>query len=102
MERIMSGYLIVNIEVTDPRGYEEYRQKVPPVLAKFGGRYIVRGGDVRVVEGDFPLKRLVIVEFPSLEALQTFYDSPEYQPLLKLRLASTRSDAVMVPGYSGS
>jgi uncharacterized protein (DUF1330 family) len=98
----MPGYLIVNIEVTDPKGYEEYRQKVPPVLAKFGGRYIIRGGDMRVVEGNFPIKRLVVVEFPSLEAAQTFYDSPEYQPLLKLRLASTHSDAALIPGYSGS
>jgi uncharacterized protein (DUF1330 family) len=98
----MPGYLIVSIEVTDPKGYEEYRQKVPPVLAKFGGRYLVRGGDMRALEGNFPIKRLVVVEFPSIEAAQKFYDSPEYQPLLKLRLASTRSDAVLVPGYSGS
>jgi uncharacterized protein (DUF1330 family) len=96
----MAGYLIVNMEVTDPKGYEEYGQKVAPIVAKFGGHYIVRGGDVRALEGNFPIKLLVIVEFPSVEAVQKFYDSPEYQPLLKLRLACTRSDAILAPGYS--
>lgn len=95
----MPGYLIANIEVTDPAKFEEYRQKVMPVIEKFGGRYLVRGGDVRRLEGDFD--RLVVLEFPTLEAAQRFYDSPEYQPILKLRLASARSDLVLAEGYSG-
>lgn len=97
----MPGYLIANIEVTDPAGFEQYRAKVSPLIAQFGGRYIVRGGEVRNLEGSLPLRRLVILEFPSLEAAQRFYDSAEYQPLLKLRLASTKSDLVLAAGYSG-
>jgi len=97
----MKGYLIANIEVTDPARFEEYRQKVTTLMAEFGGRYIVRGGEVRKLEGDLVWRRLVIVEFPTLDAAQRFYDSPAYQPLLNLRLASTRSDVVLAQGYSG-
>lgn len=95
----MAGYLIANIEVTDPTKFEEYRQKVVPVIEKFGGRYLVRGGEIRRLEGN--LNRLVVLEFPTLEAAQHFYDSPEYQPILKLRLDSARSDLVLAEGYSG-
>lgn len=95
----MAGYLIANIEVTDPAKFEEYRQKVTPVVEKFGGRYLVRGGDIRRLEGHF--NGLVVLEFPTLEAAQRFYDSPEYQPILRLRLASARSDLVLAEGYSG-
>ena len=97
----MPGYLIANIEVTDAAGFDEYRDKVSPLIAQFGGRYIVRGGEVRTLEGHLPIRRLVVLEFPSVEAAQRFYDSPEYQPLLKIRLASTRSDVVLAAGYSG-
>jgi uncharacterized protein (DUF1330 family) len=97
----MAGYLIANIDVTDLARFEEYREKVAPVVKKFGGRYLVRGADVRRLEGNLPLHRLVILEFPTIDAAQQFYDSAEYQPLLKLRLASTRSDLVLAQGYSG-
>jgi uncharacterized protein (DUF1330 family) len=97
----MAGYLIANIEVRDPAKFEEYRQQVVPLIKKFGGRYLVRGGDVRHLEGNLPFKRLVVLEFPTVEQAQHFYDSAEYQPILKLRLASTRSDVVLAQGYSG-
>jgi uncharacterized protein (DUF1330 family) len=61
----MPGYLIANIEVTEPAKFEEYRQKVAPVIAQFGGRYLVRGGEVRRLEGNLPIQRLVVLEFPS-------------------------------------
>jgi uncharacterized protein (DUF1330 family) len=98
----MAGYLIANIEVIDAKGFEEYRQKVAPLIAQFGGRYIVRGGDVRRLEGSLPIRRLVVLEFPSADAAQRFYDSPEYQPILKnpAGKASTKSDVVLAEGYS--
>jgi uncharacterized protein (DUF1330 family) len=96
----MPGYLIANIEVTDPAGFERYRTAVPAVIAAHGGRYLVRGGEKHVLEGRLPLQRLVILEFPSVQAAQAFYDSPDYAPLQKLRLDSTRSDAVIVEGYA--
>ena len=97
----MAGYLILNIEVKDPAKFEEYRRKAAPLIEKFGGRYLIRGGDVRRLEGNPSVNRLVVLEFPTIEAAQRFYESDEYQPILKLRLDSTRSDAVLVEGYSG-
>ncbi|MGG5820477.1 DUF1330 domain-containing protein [Falsiroseomonas sp. HW251] len=96
----MPAYLIANIEVTDRAAFERYRAAVPAVIAAHGGRYLVRGGEYRPLEGSLPLKRLVILEFPSMEAAQGFYDSPDYAPLLKLRLDSTASDVVIVEGYA--
>jgi uncharacterized protein (DUF1330 family) len=72
----MAGYLIANIDVKDPTKFEEYRRKVVPVTEKFGGRYLIRGGDVRRLEGNLPFKRVVVLEFPTVEAAQLFYDAP--------------------------
>jgi uncharacterized protein (DUF1330 family) len=95
----MTGYLIVNIEVRDPDAYAKYRQAAAPLVEKFGGRYLVRGGDIQPLEGDLGLKRLVVLEFPSVESARRFYESPEYAPVLRMRLESTKSDAVLVAGY---
>jgi uncharacterized protein (DUF1330 family) len=92
--------MIANIDVRDAAGFDDYRQKVTAVVEKFGGRFLVRGGDIRHLEGNLPLDRLVVLEFPSVEAAQRFYDSAEYAPLLKLRLASTKSDVVLASGSS--
>ena len=64
-------------------------------------RHLADRRDVRRLEGNLPLKRLVVLEFPTIEAAQQFYDSAEYEPILKLRLSSTQSDLVLVQGYSG-
>jgi uncharacterized protein (DUF1330 family) len=96
----VAGYLIANLDVTDATKFEEYREKVRPLIEKFGGRYLVRGGELRRLEGNLPLHRLVVLEFPTLEAAQRFYDSAEYRPILKLRLDSARSDLVLAEGYS--
>ncbi len=97
----MAGYLIANITVRDPKGFAEYGKQVAPIVARYKGRYLVRGGELRTLEGDSNLKRLVVLEFPSLAEAQRFYDSPEYAPVLKLRLASATGDVVLVDGYSG-
>jgi uncharacterized protein (DUF1330 family) len=94
----MPAYIIVNIEVTDPAGFERYRAAVPPVIAAHGGRYLVRGGELHVMEGAPGWKRLVVLEFPSLAAARAFYASADYAPLLALRLASSRNEMVMVEG----
>ena len=96
----MPAYIIVNIEVTDPAGFERYRAAVPPVIAAHGGRYLVRGGDLHVMEGAPDWKRLVVLEFPSLDAARAFYASADYAPLLALRLASSRNEMVMVEGHA--
>jgi uncharacterized protein (DUF1330 family) len=96
----VAGYLIANLDVTDAAKFEENREKVMPIIKKFGGRYLVRGGELRRLEGNLPLHRLVVLEFPTLDAAQRFYDSAEYQPILKLRLDSAQSDVVLAEGYS--
>jgi len=94
------AYLVARIEVTDAAGFDAYRAAVVPVLAAFGGRYIVRGGAVEVLEGGPPPGRMVVVEFPTMDAARTFYGSTEYAPVLKLRLDSTVSEVVLVEGVS--
>lgn len=95
----MAAYIIGNITVTDPEGYGRYRDQVAPVIAQYGGRYLVRGGVVRPAEGDLGLDRLVIIEFDSMEALRRFYESTDYAPLRELRSASSRSNIAFVEGH---
>jgi uncharacterized protein (DUF1330 family) len=97
----MRGYLIANIKVTDPEAFERYRAAVPPVIARHGGRYLVRGGALERLENADGFNRVVVLEFPSLEAAHAFYHSADYAPLLKLRGDSTESQAVLVEGYGG-
>ena len=82
----MRAYFIVDNEVTDPAGFEEYRKQVPATLQKYGGKILVRGGQVQTLEGDWKPKRIVVTEFPSLEQARRWYDSEEYRPLKALRL----------------
>jgi len=94
----MAAYVIGEIEVTDPALYEEYRKQVPAVVQKYGGRFVVRGGKVEPLEGGWTPKRLVALEFPSLEQAQKWYRSPEYAPLIKLRQKASRGKLLIVEG----
>jgi uncharacterized protein (DUF1330 family) len=94
----MAAYVIADIEVTDPVAYEEYRAKVPAVIAAYGGRYLVRGGKSEVFEGDWRPRRVVVLEFPSMERLEAFYDAPEYQALKALRIRASDSRLFAVEG----
>ena len=94
----MSAYVIGEIEVTDPAGYEEYRKQVLAVVTKYGGKFIVRGGKIDAKEGGWAPKRIVLVEFPSLAQAQKWYDSPEYAPLLAMRLKASKANLVIVEG----
>ena len=94
----MSAYVIAEIEVTDPAAYEEYRKQVPAVVAKYGGRFVVRGGKIETREGGWAPKRIVVVEFPSMAQAQKWYDSAEYAPLIKLRQKASRGKLILVEG----
>jgi uncharacterized protein (DUF1330 family) len=94
----MAAYIIADIEITDLAAYEEYRQKVPAIIAAYGGRYLARGGTVEVLEGSWSPGRAVIVAFPSLAALRAFWASPEYQPLRAIRERAAKSNLVAVEG----
>jgi uncharacterized protein (DUF1330 family) len=96
----MPAYLIANITVQDAAGFEQYRAAVPAVIARFGGRYLVRGGAVDVKEGEPGLNRVVILEFPDMAAARAFYDSAEYAPLLAMRLAFTTGSVALVEGLA--
>jgi uncharacterized protein (DUF1330 family) len=94
----MPAYFIADIEVTDPAEFDAYRKGVPPTIAAYGGRYIVRGGALESMEGGWTMNRLVILEFPSMAQAKAWYHSPEYKDLLAQRLRSTKSKGVLVEG----
>jgi len=94
----MAAYFIVEVEVTDPGVFEEYRKQVSGTIEKYGGRYVVRGGKAETLEGDWHPKRVVVLEFPSVEQAKRWYGSPEYKPLLALRLKSSKAKLVLVEG----
>jgi uncharacterized protein (DUF1330 family) len=96
----MAAYLIADIEVIDSAGFAEYQQKVSATIAAYGGRYLVRGGATEVIEGSWSPKRSVVLEFPSMAQLKTWYASPEYRPLIAIRERTTRSNLVVVEGIS--
>lgn len=94
----MTAYVIVDIEVTDPEGYKEYAKMAPEAVNLYGGKYIARGGQNETLEGDWQAKRLVILEFPSVEQAKSWLNSPEYAPARKLRHQYARSNMVVVEG----
>jgi uncharacterized protein (DUF1330 family) len=94
----MPAYLIVETDITDPEQYEQYKAASPGAIAAHGGRFVVRGGETAVLEGDWNPTRLVVVEFDDLEAAKRFYDSPEYQAAVKLREGAASLNMVAVEG----
>jgi uncharacterized protein (DUF1330 family) len=94
----MPAYVIAEIEVTDPVQYEQYKAPSPGAIAAYGGRFIVRGGALDVLEGDWQPKRLVIVEYDSLEQAQKFYHSPEYAKAIAARTGAARVNMIAVEG----
>jgi len=97
----VTAYLIADLTTHDADLAAEYRRQVTPLVAKHGGTYMVRGGDVRTLEGDWVPGRLVIIEFPSMAAAQAFYDDPAYEPVMELRQRSASGSVVLVEGIQG-
>ncbi|HXA97891.1 MAG TPA: DUF1330 domain-containing protein [Candidatus Dormibacteraeota bacterium] len=96
----MAAYVIVDLVVTDPVTMDEYRKQVPATLAKYGGRFLVRGGAHHTVEGDWKPNRVVVLEFPSLEQAKRWYDSEEYREPKAMRLRAGRANLIMVEGVA--
>jgi uncharacterized protein (DUF1330 family) len=94
----MSAYMIVNVDVKDPAVYEEYKTKVPALIRKHGGEYLVRGGKFVILEGDWKPSRLVILRFPDIASAQALLVDPEYQSLKALRQRVSKVDIVAVEG----
>jgi uncharacterized protein (DUF1330 family) len=94
----MAAYLIADIEVTNPAGYDEYRRQVPATVEKYGGRFVVRGGASETLEGEWGPKRVVVLEFPTMDALKRWYNSAEYKPLIALRQKNASGNVIAVQG----
>jgi uncharacterized protein (DUF1330 family) len=94
----MSAYIVVEVQVNDPVRYEDYKKMVPSSLAAYGGRFIVRGGKVETLEGDWAPKRFVMVEFPSLEKAKAWWASEEYAQAKALRQATAQTQMIVVEG----
>jgi uncharacterized protein (DUF1330 family) len=95
----MPAYLVGGVDVSDPAWVAEYGPKVEALVEKHGGRYLVRGGEMDVVEGTTPASRvMVVIEFPSLENARAWYNDPEYAPLIKLRQTGSEAEIVLVDG----
>lgn len=93
----MAALLIVHVkEIRDLEKYEIYKPQAAAAIAQYGGRYLVRGGDTHIVEGNWKPNRLVILEFPTMEQLNAFMKSEEYAPALALRQSIAESDAIAV------
>ncbi len=92
----MSAFIIADIKITDPEGYQEYIKLAPPTIAAHGGKYIARGGEVEVAEGDYEPNRIVIVEFPDMETLKTWYYSEEYSHARAIRQKHSEGSITMV------
>jgi uncharacterized protein (DUF1330 family) len=94
----MAAYVIGEIEVTDQATYDDYRKQVGATVTKYGGRFIIRGGKLETLEGGWAPKRVVALEFPSMEQAQKWYRSSEYAPLIKLRQKASRGKLILVEG----
>jgi uncharacterized protein (DUF1330 family) len=94
----MPAYVLANVTITDPVRYEDYRRLVTPTLAKFGGRFIVRGGAVDVLEGGWRPGRLVLLEFPSAEQARAWWSSPEYSEARLIRQAASDGTLLLLEG----
>ncbi len=94
----MAAYLFASVEIIDPVAYEAYRTRVPAIIAAFGGRYLARCGAAERLEGNAPLNRFVILEFPDMARLKAFYNSAEYQPLLAIRQRAAKSTLLAIEG----
>ena len=94
----MAGYVIADVDVTDPELFAEYRKLVSATVEQYGGKYLVRGGDMEVAEGDWAPTRAVVIEFESFERAKEWYHSDDYAPALKMRLESANSSVIIVDG----
>jgi uncharacterized protein (DUF1330 family) len=98
----VAAYVIAEVEITNPEGYKEYTIHVPATIAKYGGRFLVRGGAAEVLEGDWPQKRRVIIEFASLEAARRWWNSLEYEKPKAMRRANSSGRLILLEGVPAS
>jgi uncharacterized protein (DUF1330 family) len=96
----MPAYFVAELDVTNPAGFEPYRAAVTATIAQYGGRYLSRGGGIELIEGEPEPKRVVILEFADTAAAKRWYNSPEYQKILPMRLGNSTGRVFIVEGVS--
>ena len=94
----MAAYIVVQVDVTDPVRYEDYKRLVPASLAKYGGRFLVRGGTTETLEGTWAPRRFVLVEFPTVEQAKAWWASSDYAQAKALRQATSHTEMIVVSG----
>jgi uncharacterized protein (DUF1330 family) len=94
----MSAYIVVQVEVTEPAGYDDYKKMVPSSLAAYGGKFVVRGGACETLEGSWQPKRLVVLEFPSVARAKEWWASSEYRDAKALRQRTAKTEMIVVEG----
>jgi uncharacterized protein (DUF1330 family) len=92
------GYIVGQIDVTNPQQYSEYAKLTPAIIEKFGGRFLARAGKTDTLEGAAAKSRVVVIEFPSFERAQAFYNSAEYQAAKKVRAGAATAQFIVVEG----
>ena len=97
----MPAYLIADVAVHDPERYRDYTAGMPGSIAPYGGRFLVRGGDVEPLEGPWRPGRVVVIEFPDLERARAWYGSEEYQELMRVRQEASSASLLLVEGLAG-
>ena len=94
----MAAYVIADLTITDPQGFEAYRQMVPATIAKYGGKYVIRGGSMETLEGEWQPKRLVIIEFESAARAKQWWSSEEYREAKAIRQRTAHTNLLIVEG----
>ena len=94
----MAAHVIVEIEVVDPVGYEEYKKQAAATVHKYGGKYIARGGKTEVLEGDWNPKRIVVLQFESMERAKEWLNCEEYREPRKMRHKTAKTNMILVEG----
>jgi uncharacterized protein (DUF1330 family) len=94
----MAAYVIVEIDIVDPAGYEEYKKLAGAAVEKYGGKYIVRGGPVETLEGDWKPKRIVVLRFDSMQRAKEWLNCEEYREPRKMRHRTAKTRMIVVEG----
>lgn len=97
----MAAYVLVEIDVTDPATYEDYKKLTPATLAAYDGKFIVRGGAYETLEGDWQPNRMVLLEFPTVERAKEWWNSPEYSKAKAIRQRAADTKMIVLEGFEG-
>ncbi len=98
--KVLPGYVVAEVDVTDPSTFQKYADKAPGTIEQYGGHYVIRGGKFDSIEGDAP-KRFVVIQFDSVEKAKAWEDSPEYDAIKPIRHSSAKSRVFIIEGYGG-